>query len=382
MIIDKGRELAVRLSDLREERLIKGVSYIRVTVSGIDTAGKFDYEMDNRLFFKVSNYGGSAFRSFDKYEYQGPLESPYFIKDDDISRSMISKFSNINSIPNMDIPKDDTLLKDWTTACAIIHLICAFTAMTLYFTIDSFKNYDIQTTLVKTSRNEYDIYKFFKFNITLASSVFALLSSIFHFISLGFWDQYKEMILGTSFDSVTKKYVQTGCGVNVYRWIEYSLSASLMSVIIAAICRVTDFSVLLLIFSATALTMVFGIPLELLRHSKYYTLILILSWTYYTLSSSTLFITVLMYSPLSEVPTIAWVVLITLTLLFNVFGAWQISLSYIDDKFTIFDYELGYCALSAIAKVTLFALVLWGGATDSNWLDKTPTCVFNNSTLK
>lgn len=347
---------------IRADQLIKSTRYDQVINGKRQPMGEFlglSYEAGG--VYALWNQDGDMLKVSTSMLKKSYYPSPtYYINKQSITDNItrVREESLTNKYDKLDE------LKTWIGVCGVIHLICFIVSMILYLFVKSFSDYDIQTTLVKSFNEEYDIVKVIKFNITLASSLFSLLSCVFHFVSLAFWDDYVDMIYGDEKD----------CGVNVYRWIEYSLSASLMNVIIAAICKIGDFSVLLLIFGSTALTMTFGIPLELLRHSKYYGLILFMSWLFYTVCNSTFFITIFMYSPLSQIPIIAWVVLLSLTFLFNLFGIWQITLTSIGKKFSLVDYEIGYCALSAIAKTLLFGLVIWGGATDSSWLDRPLTC--------
>lgn len=77
---------------------------------------------------------------------------------------------------------------------------------------------------------------------------FALLSMTFHIlIATVFYDKYVKGL---------KK------GVNKYRWIEYSLSASLMIVLIAILSGIFDAGTLLLMFGLTAIMNLLGLVME------------------------------------------------------------------------------------------------------------------------
>lgn len=255
-------------------------------------------------------------------------------------------------------------LTSWTLTCLLIHTLWTIVSIGLYTTVNSFRNYGVDITYVKSSRFAYETGVAFNFNITLASGIFSFLSAVFHVINMSNEYGYQS--------AVTDRYEP----VNIYRWIEYSLSASLMAVIVAVICRVNDLTYLMLVFTFNALTMTMGIPLEILRKSKYYNLILWMTWIFFGIGSSTLFLILWFYT--DTIPVIAWASLFTISILFQSFGFWQLTVRMINEEFSVYDYELGYCLLSVIAKSALWGFVIWGGSTDSVWLRELRKCNFES----
>lgn len=86
------------------------------------------------------------------------------------------------------------------------------------------------------------------------SAAFLFLSALDHLIVSTFGKKAYEDGLDQSF--------------NIFRWVEYSLSASLMRVIIAILSGVIDINLLILIFGHTAVTMIFGLIFEIENSGK------------------------------------------------------------------------------------------------------------------
>lgn len=96
--------------------------------------------------------------------------------------------------------------------------------------------------LVSTSRD------LFEFKFVLGVAGFSLLSMLFHLLIATIWH---------------KKYLSNlKKGLNKYRWIEYSLSASLMIFLIGILSGIYDFSTLILMFGATAIMNLLGLVME------------------------------------------------------------------------------------------------------------------------
>lgn len=89
------------------------------------------------------------------------------------------------------------------------------------------------------------------FNLQLPSliAVFFFLSAFFHFYIAGIYNK--------RYNSELK------IGINKMRWIEYSVSASVMMVAIAVLVGVYDFSSLLMVFSLTAIMNLMGLVMEI-----------------------------------------------------------------------------------------------------------------------
>jgi hypothetical protein len=93
----------------------------------------------------------------------------------------------------------------------------------------------------------------FDLRVAWAVAAFLFISSIAHALiaSPGLFPRYRRMLLE---------------GRNDYRWIEYSLSASLMAVLIAMLTGITDAAAVIAIFGANAAMIFFGLLQE--RYEK------------------------------------------------------------------------------------------------------------------
>lgn len=89
----------------------------------------------------------------------------------------------------------------------------------------------------------------FNLNVGWLSGVFLALSAIDH------------LLVCTCFKSVYERGLSKN--YNVFRWIEYALSASLMRVLVGILSGVTDLHMQFLQFGLTAVTMLFGLVFEL-----------------------------------------------------------------------------------------------------------------------
>jgi len=91
--------------------------------------------------------------------------------------------------------------------------------------------------------------KFFDINLGQTIAWFLLLSAIAHFI--------------TVLPKVFPWYIEKlGKKMNLIRWWEYALSSSLMVVVIAYLCGITDFNMLFLLFGINATMNLFGALME------------------------------------------------------------------------------------------------------------------------
>ena len=91
--------------------------------------------------------------------------------------------------------------------------------------------------------------KIFAFSTGYLSGAFLLLSALDHFIVCTFGKSAYNNGLKSNY--------------NVFRWAEYSISASLMRIIIALLSGIGDITMLFLIFGLTSCTMLFGLVFEL-----------------------------------------------------------------------------------------------------------------------
>ena len=98
-------------------------------------------------------------------------------------------------------------------------------------------------TLVNSSRD------LFEFPFVWGVAAFSLISMVFHLLIATVW-----------FKTYVKNLKK---GINKYRWFEYSLSASLMIVLIAILSGIFDLSTLLLMFGVTAIMNLMGLMMEI-----------------------------------------------------------------------------------------------------------------------
>jgi hypothetical protein len=89
----------------------------------------------------------------------------------------------------------------------------------------------------------------FTYRLGPAVALFSALSAAFHFLVASPW-------------GVRRYGAELAAGRNRFRWVEYSLSASLMIVLIAGITGVTDVAALLALFAVNASMILFGWLME------------------------------------------------------------------------------------------------------------------------
>ncbi len=190
----------------------------------------------------------------------------------------------------------------------------------------------------------------FKLPYGIMVSAFLLLSALFHFI-----------VVSKRFN---KKYNQEiGNNMNSFRWYEYSLSSSLMIVLISVLFGIYDIGALILIFGLNASMNLFGHLMEKINQYTKKT-----DWTafvYGSIAGIIPWIVIIMYAfgnsnPL-EVPWFVYAIFGSYLFFFNIFpinmylqykklGKWK-------------DYLYGervYITLSLLAKTVLAWLVFFG----------------------
>ncbi|MDO8846812.1 MAG: heliorhodopsin HeR [Coriobacteriia bacterium] len=89
---------------------------------------------------------------------------------------------------------------------------------------------------------------YFEFELGYAVALFLFFSALAHFVIAG--PAYKRYVEGLKQSR------------NYYRWIEYSLSSSLMVVLISALVGITDIAALTAIFGVNAMMILFGLLME------------------------------------------------------------------------------------------------------------------------
>lgn len=103
-------------------------------------------------------------------------------------------------------------------------------------------------SLVNTSRD------LFSFPFVWGVAVFSLISMLFHILIATVW--YEKYVKGLK------------QGMNKFRWYEYSLSASLMIVLIGILSGIFDASTLLLMFGLTAIMNLLGLAMEVYNQNR------------------------------------------------------------------------------------------------------------------
>lgn len=88
-----------------------------------------------------------------------------------------------------------------------------------------------------------------------AIGIFLLLAAIDHLLMAapGVWEWYRNNLRRN---------------VNYARWMEYSISASLMIVLIALICGVSNIGAIVAIFGVNAAMILFGLAMEMFNHDR------------------------------------------------------------------------------------------------------------------
>lgn len=142
-----------------------------------------------------------------------------------------------------------TSLQKFNISMGLLHLIqgAAVLVLSKVFTLPISGNYlvfdKVSQSLAPTSK--------VLFNLSLPSliAIFFFLSAIAHFtIATVYKKQYNK--------DLSK-------GINKARWVEYSISASIMMVAISLLVGIYDFSSLLMIFALTAIMNLMGLVMEI-----------------------------------------------------------------------------------------------------------------------
>lgn len=158
--------------------------------------------------------------------------------------------------------------------------------------------------------NPGDLEVLFRYRLGPAVAAFSLLSALFHFVVASGWGfpRYRaELARG---------------GQNRFRWVEYSLSASLMIVLIAGITGITDVAALLALFGVNASMILFGWLMETTNDPGADRRV---DWTPFVFGCMTgavpwLAIAVYLVGPGGGVPDFVYGIFVSLFVLFNCFA--------------------------------------------------------------
>lgn len=188
----------------------------------------------------------------------------------------------------------------------------------------------------------------FPFGIFVA--FFLLISVLFHFI-----------IASKKFNPIYNKNLEKG--MNPFRWYEYSISSSLMIVLVAMLFGVYDIGSLILIFGLNATMNLFGLLMEKINQYTKKT-----DWTSFVFGSIAgiiPWIVIVLYAfgnaDPSKVPWFVYAVFASYFIFFNLFPINMILQYKKVGKWSNYLYgERGYIILSLVAKSVLAWLVLFG----------------------
>lgn len=172
-------------------------------------------------------------------------------------------------------------------------------------------------------------------------------------------------LLGSAFVWRRKYEEQIQKGMNLFRWMEYSITSSLMIVVIAMLCGIYDLSSLILIFALNACMILFGWVMEVHNQTTKKT-----DWTAYIFgcfAGAVPWVVMGLYffnaigSNAGAVPKFVYAIFWSLLVSFNVFAVNMILQYKKIGKWKDYLYgEYAYITLSLVAKA-LLAWQVWGG---------------------
>jgi len=142
-----------------------------------------------------------------------------------------------------------TSLRRWNSVAAVIH----FSQAVLMLVILQGSNFGLSFTRLEFNEQAETLtpvaeFLDIEFEVGLLVVAFLFLSALAHtIIATVLYGRYKDHLAN---------------GTNPYRWYEYSISASVMIVVIAALSGIADIGVLLSVFALTALMNLFGLLME------------------------------------------------------------------------------------------------------------------------
>ena len=181
----------------------------------------------------------------------------------------------------------------------------------------------------------------FSYRLGPAVALFSLLSAAFHFLVASPW-------------GFSRYTAELESSQNRFRWVEYSLSASLMIVLVAGITGVTDVVALLALFGVNASMILFGWLMETKNRPGPGA-----DWTPYLFGCIAgtipwLGIVIYLVGAGDDVPTFVYGIFVSIFVLFNCFAVCQFLQYRARGRWA--DYLLGervYIWLSFIAKSLL-----------------------------
>ncbi len=154
-------------------------------------------------------------------------------------------------------------------------------------------------------------------------------------------------------------------GINKYRWFEYSLSSSIMIVLISTLFGIYDIASLILIFALNASMNLFGLVMEQLNSGSEKTRVIWGPFIWGSVAGVTPWAVILLYmfgtGNFDMVPWFVWAIIGTYFVAFNTFPINMILQYKRVGKWKDYIYgERVYIILSLVAKSILAWLVLFG----------------------
>lgn len=229
-------------------------------------------------------------------------------------------------------------------ATTVIQNIAEFKPTIVQF----YLTYDPQSqSLVSASKELFDL----PFGIMVA--VFLLLSAFFHGL----------IAIPPKSNAIYNSDLAKG--INRFRWFEYSLSSSIMIVLIATLFGVYDIATLLLIFVVNATMNLFGLVMEQLNEGRAPDNIRWGPFVWGSFAGIAPWIVILLYmfgtGEFDRVPWFVWAIVGTYFVAFNTFPVNMVLQYKKIGKWNDYLYgERTYIVLSLVAKSILAWLVLFG----------------------
>lgn len=247
-------------------------------------------------------------------------------------------------------------LRRFNTIMGFLHFIQGGLMVFFFLTVDKFNAFRLpmQSNFLKfdevTERLMTNTKLVWNVPFALLVSVFLFLSAIAHFI-----------IAAPGTNEIYNRGLQNK--VNHFRWYEYSLSSSIMIVLIAMLLGMYDIGALILLFALNASMNLFGLLMELLNQKRAKT-----SWISFwfgTFAGLVPWLVVFMFafgnSDLSQVPWFVFAIFGSYFVFFNLFPINMILQYKKVGKWSDYLYgERGYIILSLVAKSVLAWLAFAG----------------------
>lgn len=190
----------------------------------------------------------------------------------------------------------------------------------------------------------------FDLSVAWGVALFLFLSSFFHLLIVtpGVWERYVKGL---------------GEGRNYFRWVEYSLSSSLMVVLIAMLVGIADIAALLAIAGVNASMILFGLLQE--KYERPGTDVSLISWWFGVIAGAVPWLAIGWYlvSPgqAAEPPGFVYAIFFSLFAFFNVFAIVMVLQYKQVGRWANYAHgEKTYIVLSLVAKSAL-AWQVFGG---------------------